>query len=248
MDELTLLSPHRDDAAFSLSICLLQWRRVPVRLTILNFFTESAYAPHAVPVSGSSISTVRAREDRHAVRAIDPRIRVESAGLIDAPLRLGIEAGRVCDPKARAYDNSHDLRTVRAVIRGHVVRGLAIAPLGLGNHVDHLLVHQAATDVIPGKRLAFYEDLPYATWTPDRELIERVSECETRTRVRLKPAILRAPHAAWRKRGVAVRYKSQIIPCEAAQIASYSAIYGGGERIWIPRYSIRWRSLVNSHA
>lgn len=248
MDELTLLSPHRDDAAFSLSICLSQWRRTPVRLTILNFFTQSAYAPHALLFSSSSISAIRAREDRQALRAIDARIRIESAGLIDAPLRLGIEAHRVCDLKPGASDDSPDLRTVRAAIRGHAVRGLAIAPLGLGNHVDHLLVSRAATDVIPGKRLAFYEDLPYATWTPDRELINRVSECETRTRVVLKSAILRIPHGLWRKREVGFHYSSQIAPGDAADIARYSARYGGGERIWIPRYSSRWTSLLNCHA
>jgi hypothetical protein len=63
----------------------------------------------------------------------------------------------------------------------------------------------------------------------------------------LKAAVLRAPHAAWRKREVGAHYQSQITPREAAQIAGYSSKYGGGERIWIPQYSKRWQSLVNDN-
>lgn len=248
MDELTLLSPHRDDAAFSLYVCLSRWRKAPVRLTVLNFFTESAYAPRALPISRDCVSAARAREDRHAVRAIDPRIQIKSAGLLDAPLRLGIEAGAVCRPEVRAYDDSLDLGTLRRVIRARIITGLVIAPLGLGNHVDHVLVNKAASETLPGKRLAYYEDLPYASWTSQTELMQRVSECERRTRIGLKPIIVRAEHAVWRKREVGAHYQSQITPTEAAQIARYAARYGGGERIWIPGHSMRWKALVTRHA
>lgn len=40
-----------------------------------------------------------------------------------------------------------------------------IAPLGAGNHIDHILTHIAATQLaskLGGVRLVFYEDLPYA--------------------------------------------------------------------------------------
>lgn len=248
MDELTVLSPHRDDALFSLYICLSQWRKRSIRITVLNFFTETAYAPHALPNSHNSISSLRAREDRYAVNAIDARIRIKSAKLVDAPLRLNIAAGQVCDPEIRAYHDSHDLQTLSMLMHASIARGLAIAPLALGNHVDHLLVHRAAARSLPGKNLAFYEDLPYATWTTDEELRSRVIRSEERTRVRLQGVVVRAPHAAWNKREVGVHYQSQITPQEAAQIAGYSARYGGGERIWIPRHSKRWRSLVNGDA
>jgi LmbE family N-acetylglucosaminyl deacetylase len=248
MDELTVLSPHRDDAVFSLYICLSRWRSAPVRVTVLNFFTESGYAPRAFPLSRASVPALRAREDRHALRAIDGRIRIKSAGLVDAPLRLGIEARHVCSPEARAYDDSGDAASLRAVIRAQYIRGLALAPLGLGNHVDHLLVNKAATQTLPGCSLAFYEDLPYATWTSEAELKRRVRACEETTMVRLKSAIVRGEHAAWRKREIGVHYGSQITPREAAEIARFALRYRGGERIWIPKHSTRWRVLVNSHA
>jgi len=39
-------------------------------------------------------------------------------------------------------------------------RGTIYAPLGIGNHVDHQIVHNAA--VLCGKPTLFYEDFPYA--------------------------------------------------------------------------------------
>jgi LmbE family N-acetylglucosaminyl deacetylase len=248
MDDLTVLSPHRDDAVFSLYTCLSRWQKAPVRVTVLNFFTQSAYAPRALPFTWSSVSALRAREDLRALHAIDGRIRIASAGLTDAPLRFGIEASKVCSPETRSYDDSSDLRTLRTVIRAHFAAGVAIAPLGLGNHVDHLLVSKAATQVLPAHRLAFYEDLPYATWTSEADLKRRVSEREQELCVRLKPVIIRAEHATWRKRAAGVRYQSQITPSEAAAIARFGAKYGGGERIWIPRYSTRWISLADNYA
>jgi hypothetical protein len=248
MDDVTVLSPHRDDAVFSLYICLSRWRKSPLRITILNFFTQSAYAPYAPPNSCNSISSLRAREDRYAINAIDPRIRIKSAKLMDAPLRLNIAAARVCDPELRTYGDSHDLQTISMFMQANIARGLAIAPLALGNHVDHLLVHNAAVRSLPGKNLAFYEDLPYATWVTEEDLRSRIMRSEESTRVRLQGVVLRAPHATWRKREVGVHYRSQITPREAVDIADYSARYGGGERIWIPLYSKRWRLLVNGDA
>ena len=42
-------------------------------------------------------------------------------------------------------------------------QGLVYAPLGVGQHVDHQLVHTAARKLLArGYRMAFYEDYPYA--------------------------------------------------------------------------------------
>ena len=42
-------------------------------------------------------------------------------------------------------------------------QGLVYAPLGVGQHVDHQVVHRAARELqAKGYRMAFYEDTPYA--------------------------------------------------------------------------------------
>ena len=49
-----------------------------------------------------------------------------------------------------------------------------LAPQGLGGHVDHQIVVQAAMQVFSPDRLAFYRDTPYAIRKPDARPLERV--------------------------------------------------------------------------
>src|ERR1700761_6725222 len=129
MRAVTVLSPHRDDAAFSLYVCLSRWVGASYRVTVLNFFTESAYGPRAIPTSASSISEIRRREDRRALASVNPRIRIESAGLLDAPLRLGIGAGEVCSAEPSPHDYSNNLQTVSSILRAYMRTSLVLVPL-----------------------------------------------------------------------------------------------------------------------
>jgi hypothetical protein len=40
-------------------------------------------------------------------------------------------------------------------------RNIVLAPLGVGNHVDHRITRQAATSTIDAETLTFYEEFPY---------------------------------------------------------------------------------------
>src|SRR5690349_15351519 len=171
MLELTILSPHRDDAAFSLSIALSRWSTLPVQLTVVNFFTVTQYAPHAFSTHISSTSALRTREDRSALRSIDRRIRIESLELLDAPLRFGIHPDAICRPQTAALQNPTEIAALANRIGRYFTRGLVVAPLALGDHVDHLAVYRAALASSTDHKLAFYEDLPYATWTSKRSLL-----------------------------------------------------------------------------
>jgi hypothetical protein len=109
------------------------------------------------------------------------------------------------------------------------------------------VVHAAALRTRHASRLAFYEDLPYATWTPEADIKKRVKDTAQITGVQLRPVVILGEHAIWRKRRLIGQYQSQISADEAAVIARFAAKYGGGERIWIPRYSSRWVSFMNSY-
>lgn len=187
---------------------------------------------------------IRKTEDHRALSAIDKQIQVRDCGLLDAPLRLGIGFEAVCRPETRVFAKSAE-GEIAAYIRTQAAGDLLVAPLGLGGHVDHLAVSEAAITSASRKRqLAFYEDLPYATWTSNSALRERVSEIETALRIRLKPAIVRQEYVARRKRNAAARYRSQVTPVEAASIARFSLRYGGGERLWIPTRSKLWDKVT----
>ncbi len=243
MRPLTILSPHRDDAAFSLYLALGKWRRAGANLTVLNFFTVSAYGKSPAGSGAEIISAVRRTEDRRVLARIDRSIRVVDCDLLDAPLRLGVNPKEVFLPEIQCLASVIQPQ-IEALIRGIAHNDLLVIPLGVGGHVDHLAIHLTATSLPNKHRLAFYEDLPYAAWTSDSMLRRRVRETEARTRVQLKPAIVRQKGARWPKQCVIAQYRSQTTREEAALISKFSVRYGGGERLWIPKYSRAWAWLA----
>jgi LmbE family N-acetylglucosaminyl deacetylase len=239
--QLTVLSPHRDDAAFSLALALKRWAAAGVEITVLNLFTRSAYAPYAR--EGADITAVRANEDRRALKTIDVLIRLHSLSLLDAPVRLPIDFGSITNVEAfspLAEEVNFLSRCIRAASRD----ALVLAPLALGDHIDHRTVHLAALKAGRAHRVGFYEDLPYASWTDDAVIRERVSKVEAVIGIPLFPALRRS--ASWRfKERVIRRYDSQIDAGMARMIARYGEKYMGAERIWAPRHSARWQALLH---
>ena len=245
MTRLTVLSPHRDDAVFSLYLSLQKWCQSGVRVSVVNFFTVSNYAPKVSVNQTEKISLIRKTEDHDVLSGIHKKIRIQDSDLLDAPLRLGIGFESICRPETQALARSAEPE-IAAYIRSQASKDLLIAPLGLGGHVDHLAVYEAAIASVSRKQhIAFYEDLPYAIWTGDKVLRNRVLETETKLHVRLKPVIIRQRRAAFRKQRAAAGYKSQITPEEASSIARFSFRYRGGERLWVPKYSKLWKLLTH---
>jgi LmbE family N-acetylglucosaminyl deacetylase len=242
MRQVTILSPHRDDAAFSLYLSLRTWRQSGVKVTVLNFFTVSAYGKSPAGSGPEIISAVRRTEDRRVLARIDRRIRVVDCHLLDAPLRLAIDSAAVFRPETQPLAAMIEPEIAK-LIRGNARNGLLVTPLGLGGHVDHLAVHQAATSWPNKQRLAFYEDLPYAAWTPPEILQQRVRATEARTGLQLRPAIIGQREATWQKQTGIAQYRSQTTREEAALISKFSVRYGGGERLWIPKHSRTWAWL-----
>jgi LmbE family N-acetylglucosaminyl deacetylase len=245
MLQVTILSPHRDDAAFSLSIAMSRWRDLNINVQVVNFFTRSGYGPRAPVSEPAAISSLRKREDRRALHVLGERVKVRSCGLLDAPLRLGISSESVCRPESALFMSHGDFEAIASCISKRARPGLTLAPLALGDHVDHMEVRQAALEKCPPQKLGFYEDLPYAIWTPSMSFLQNVCKAEQSTRVKLKPAVIRCANAVPQKRRIISKYQSQITPREAEAIACFAKNYGGGERIWIPQHGGLWRSLIH---
>ena len=74
--KILVLSPHRDDAAFSLSIAITNWLTARHSVIVLNVFTRSRYAPFSDAAfvhendELSYVSAMRLREDEHFLRRI----------------------------------------------------------------------------------------------------------------------------------------------------------------------------------
>ena len=257
--ELCVLSPHRDDAVFSLGLALRTWYARGLALSIVTVYTRSIYAPRVLPdhsprpsrpdreglILLANVSALRAQEDHKAFRRIDAGVRRHDLHRFDAPVRLSWPSEKVCAPREHVADES-EARQLTPEFREHLQRSLMLAPLGLGNHIDHATVRNAALNAAArsttgAARLGFYEDLPYADWTPATTLKEYVVACETQLQTHLSPVIIRHRRALPTKRQLARTYSSQIDEEEAERIARFSLRYHGGERIWIPAHNRRWR-------
>jgi hypothetical protein len=251
MSELTIVSPHRDDVPFSLYLSLSRWRSLPLKLNVATVFSVSTYAPQATVLASdvenvrSVITSLRKKEDRRVFTLIDKAIKLEDLGLLDAPLRLKISADVVCKPQCPSIDSRPDVEMLSQRFRKYFLRGLVLAPLALGDHVDHLTVRAAAIRTSFPHKLGFYEDLPYATWVSEGSLRKAVSYAEHSTGTPLKSVLVRRKGYMFRKRGIASRYQSQISRNEAVAIARFAVNYGSGERIWIPKHCTAWRSLTH---
>lgn len=243
MAELLILSPHRDDAVFSLAVSIRGWSNYAT-ITVVNFFTTSSYAPHAASEDRSlaNLSRLRRLEDRLAIRKLSPGIRVIDEGLLDAPVRLRTETAAVSGPDAVASKSS-DIQSVAVKLRALKRFDCVVAPLGLGNHVDHRTVRQAALEVFAPSKLAFYEDLPYATWTPKAE-IRRVIDVISRTTGRaLLSHIVHGRLSMRAKQLLCSLYATQITTNDAFKMARFGARHRGGERVWIPNHSRAWAAM-----
>ncbi|HMU37389.1 MAG TPA: PIG-L family deacetylase [Pseudomonadota bacterium] len=144
------LSPHADDVAFSCAGSLCADRLEGLDVTVITVF-----------LSGEQAAARRA-EDEQAYQILD--CQYQTLDLFDAPDRpetdgpLGIFA---------AYGPEHLGITSEVVarLRWYVKPPAAIiAPLAVGGHIDHRIVHEAARALAFAQKhtLTYFEDLPYA--------------------------------------------------------------------------------------
>ena len=153
---ILFLSPHSDDVALSCdglvhlaASCNPCW--------IVTVFSESSHHADGATGDVSSVSCVRRNEDyayarRHNLQLVD-------MALPDAPLR----DTTVFRPFERSDDEqvSSLARSLRRIL-GSVQDYVLVAPLALGQHIDHIICLHAALKYGPSSKLVLYEDLPYA--------------------------------------------------------------------------------------
>lgn len=174
------LAPHLDDAALSCGGAITQQRRAGERVLVITLCAGSP--DPAVPLSSfaselhtawhlspAEVVPARLREDALAMQRLD--VAYQWTGLLDAIYRypaaynnretlFGIPAE--ADPLFAAL---HELCRTLHKTYPHAT---FYAPLGIGNHVDHLITHRVAHAVM-GSHLVFYEDFPYVVKAEARE-------------------------------------------------------------------------------
>ncbi len=240
------LSPHLDDAALSCggAIALAPERTLVITLctappppgTVFNavaveFHAEWGLAP-------DEVLRVRLAEDADAMALLG--VDYVYAGWLDAIYRMPeAYCSRATLYRSPAPDDPlpRQARDLLTVLIERAPDATIYAPLGVGQHVDHLVVFEAAL-ACPSDRIAFYDDINYALAPGAVE--RRLAEIGTTLVAELVPldtSALRAKIAA------IAAYRSQMAALfggttamEAAITAYHAALAqdrgGYAERIW----------------
>lgn len=227
--ENIIISPHIDDAFFSLGGLLLKNKRKPQK--VVDVFATSDYT-----ISGRANvkDTTRMRRSEEAKNAKKVGAEVEFLPFSDA-------------------GSGNASKRTYAALKSRLKKYLGLGkrvffPLGIGGHGDHVLVSKIGVELAQetgNRNVYFYEDLPYAVRTSrlfpiagrllgfkSRDAFPLIN---TKTNARhLEHAYVSFPCGS--KLEMCRAYKSQINKKILVAISAYSRMLGSGiacrERIW----------------
>jgi len=141
------LSPHFDDAILSCGGQLLQYRQAGTPVTIVNIVTRTTsqfYSSRPLKFKAQSLDYERKEEERQAISLLD--LQSEDLALMDAPFRNPRYRSYHCLMGAIPQDEQTTInKLVNQVqdIAFQLKPTLILAPLAVGQHIDHQIVHQA---------------------------------------------------------------------------------------------------------
>jgi hypothetical protein len=234
------LSPHSDDVPFALGGAVLDGRFAD--LTVATVYSISGFLMSDNHGEPSRATAVRKAEDREFWSMFAPTVGLLYLDRLDAPLRLGIPWERVCSI-VPDYTNDAECAVLKDIIKQ--VAGpdsLLLSPLGLGEHVDHLLLcHVALALSRGGWAVAFYEDMPYAGLASSDEISKRVRDLNAVLGEDLRPLLLESEYTVNAKIGSLEFYRSQVDEDVRRCIRIQSERLGGGglvERVWCTAKSL----------
>ena len=220
------------------------WLAAKHRVTVLGVFTRSATAPFSDADTVhpndllSYVSGMRRKEDAELLKLL-PKLRMEDLNLKDAPIRLRCSLDEAYGLAAREDDSAVEkVRKALAKLDAGMKIDAIVLPLGLGGHVDHIVVRNAALEFASTRACAFYEDLPDALRDGEsfdaNHDIDPAIEAE---RARLGEGLAHVVLAHGDETGIKRKlkmvsvYASQIDEPTMQMIANFVSRYGSGERV-----------------
>lgn len=168
-----VLSPHYDDAAFSLGATLA----AAGGGTLVNLFTRSA---HRALAPAPMLPPPELVEEVSAERGAEDAVFAARLGLRRIELGFGepaLSGLRIRDERGLAPSVAVLREPLAEVLRDMLGQGMPAVlycPAGIGGHVNHLATREVVIAMLAGfgaaVRVLFYEDLPYASrWRVRRE-------------------------------------------------------------------------------
>ncbi len=236
--KIAVVSPHREDAAFSLGLAVGSWLEQGHAVEVINCFTRSEHAPYSDADSVhandrmSFVSALRKREDAAWVKLYRGKLTLTDLNLKDAPLRLHCGPEEVFGLTVNLNDKS--LLKVQKALAASGAEAVVL-PLALGGHIDHRTARDAAlAGLAEGTPVAFYEELPQAAV---EDVAVAVQDASLAAGVGLSATFASGEAAdveaaVARKRRIAWCYDSQMDEAETTVIAEHCRGVAGRERMW----------------
>jgi LmbE family N-acetylglucosaminyl deacetylase len=164
---LLAVSPHLDDAAFSAGALLWTAAQRGWRVVVATMFTGNVAQPSGFALACQLDKGLPADVDYMALRREEDRQACRALGAEPIHLPLLEAPHRGYENAAALFGGVHPHDAVApavgerlAQLLAEVRPGVVLAPLGIGGHVDHLIVREAIVRLSP-PRLRLWEDWPY---------------------------------------------------------------------------------------
>jgi hypothetical protein len=201
---LIIVSPHLDDAVFSIGGILLQLQG-KIEIIALNVFTKSS-KPYTLSAkkhviqcgfkNAEKLYNERIKEDKLAFKKIEIYpiyLNFEDALFrkIDKLNIIRQILGKIIPELIHVYPiyrlsiinkviSKYDAQIINKIkykIQSFKLseKDLIFCPLGIGSHVDHLVVKKACEELKMPKNLFFWADIPYACKKESNNELERLS-------------------------------------------------------------------------
>lgn len=168
MKTLLAVSPHLDDAVFSAGAMLWTAARHGWRVVIATVFTGNVARPSGFALAcqldkglGPEIDymALRRAEDREACAILGAENR--HLPLLEAPHRRYEDARALFGPVRTDDPAWRDVKEQLSALMDEVSPDHVLGPLGMGGHVDHLIVRDALARAAPLIPCSLWEDWPY---------------------------------------------------------------------------------------
>lgn len=231
-----IVSPHPDDACFSLGGSILRFRSH--HIMIWDVFTNKKF--NVLNINDLNAQKLILKEEYEAIRCM--HVNCVLGDLKDAQLRgykrlseivgVPVDVGCLIKKEQNVYrEIKEKFKEILNEWRPNVI-GI---PMGVGYHIDHILSREAVLEIQKRHdfKIFFYEDLPYAhneKWLKDAlEHLQR--------RMKIKEFKIQVDTYFKEKEALLRIYKSQIKDRDIRLIKQYMMSFDepcAYERVWIP--------------
>jgi LmbE family N-acetylglucosaminyl deacetylase len=211
--KIVVLSPHSDDAAFSIPVTLRGLADCGKKIELLTCFSISAFT-RFYDSDLARVTALRKAEDLRYARTLHHSCTPRWLDHLDAPLR-GYKVSGVCHNSPLLQSEWELVGSIAAAAMERLEKGCAVlAPLGIGSHVDHRIIRDVSIRLadMTGVSILYYEEMPYASTCKTETIATAASRIAMRFQAQIVSHVISTPVVLEVRKAAADCYPSQVAP------------------------------------